>query len=122
MLLAFLGLCKIIPPADYERNFSLKDDFAFSIQQQKLKDHAWEDFGNNDLLFDVEKWEDLVNEFSRYYQVHIQSLTSCCRTVTLAQHRENTMKLSQANLGMCSRAPEMIVEVECMHRGTCCAC
>lgn len=50
-----VGICKIIPPRDFDRNFYLSDDFTFSVRHQKMRDHAWEHFGQNDLLFEVEK-------------------------------------------------------------------
>ncbi|GMH37089.1 hypothetical protein BSKO_04962 [Bryopsis sp. KO-2023] len=89
------GICKIVPPPGFDREVGLSDEFTFSVRHQKLRDHNWEHFGQNDLLFEVEK------------------------VFTLSQYRENTMKIAQATLGMYSRAPEAIVEAEYWRQRTC---
>lgn len=55
----FSGICKIIPPPGYLRTFALDEEFEFTVRQQKLREHHWEDFGPNDLLFDLDRYRNI---------------------------------------------------------------
>ncbi|CAD7699924.1 unnamed protein product [Ostreobium quekettii] len=82
------GVCKIIPPPNFVRSLTLDEDFEFTVRQQKLREHQWDDFGPNDLLFDLD------------------------RTYTVAQFRERALLFSQREIGTNSRIPTNVLEAE----------
>ncbi|CAD7703846.1 unnamed protein product [Ostreobium quekettii] len=83
------GICKIVPPRSMlvGRSSALEGGkFGFSVRQQKLRDHRWQNFGHNDILYEAP------------------------RTYSLREFMESANDSTMNLLGTSQRPPESLVE------------